>query len=226
MYDNEIAIILAGRSYIYKILKQVFGHEPNLQLLKTITGKFTEEVMEIFLKEDQLISYNELFAQIKQAIIDNEDLLERIKSEYVYLMLGPNKLPAPPWESVYINKERVIFQQSTLKVRQAYLEYQLLPAEYPHVADDHIAIELDFMFRLGQLCQESFEKEDMQRLKKLLSDQKNFLGNHLLVWINDFSIEIKESQTHYFYPQMASLTADILHSDHDVIKELLSLINV
>ena len=225
-YCDEIGIILSGRTYIYRMLKHVFGHEPNLQLIETLTGEFTEEALALFLDDEQLAPYNKLFAKIKNSISGNsEATLECIKSEYTNLMLGPYKLPAPPWESVYVNKVRLIFQKSTLKVRQAYLEYNLLPSEYPHVPDDHIAIELDFMLRLGQFCQESFVKSDAQRFHKILSDQKLFLENHILVWIYDFAEQIQQSKTHHFYPQMASLTANILQADYNIIEELEELLS-
>ena len=223
--SDELAIALAGRCIIYQLLKGVFGQEPNLQLLQTITDEFTLEVLDLFLDEEQLAPFREQFSQLSKALSsDGEAVIDKIKSEYVYLMLGPGKLPAPPWESVYVNKARVIFQESTLKVREAYLEYDLLPAEYPHVADDHLAIELDFMSRLGEMGQESFDKGDMQQLRKILSSQKAFLDNHLLVWIGDFAELIQSSKTNHFYPQMALLTKALLFADRDVLEELLTVI--
>lgn len=220
--SDEIAIVLAGRSYTYQLLKQVFGHEPSVHLLKTVLNEFTWEVLELFLDEECLVPYKELFAELNKAVLaDSDATISRLKSEYVYLLIGPDKLPAPPWESVYVNKARVIFQESTLKVRKAYLEHQLLPAEYPHVADDHIAIELDFMAKLGKMCQDYFEAGDIPQTRKILTDQRDFLQNHLLVWIDEFAQQIQNSKTHHFYPPMASLTAQLLRTDLSIIEELL-----
>ena len=224
--NDEIAIVLAGRNYIYRVLKNVFGQEPDLQLLESVTSDFTGEVLDLMLDEECFALYKEVTAHLHKALsLGSEEALDRIKSEYVYLMLGPGKLPAPPWESVYVSKARVLFQESTLKVRQAYLEYQFLPVAYPHVADDHIAIEMDFMAQLGQMCQESFENDDVQGLQKILTDQKSFLENHLLVWIGDFAEQIKSSKTHHFYPQMASLAKHITYADRTAIDELLAVIS-
>ncbi|MCB8816455.1 molecular chaperone TorD family protein [Desulfosporosinus shakirovi] len=75
-------------------------------------------------------------------------------TEYTRLFIGPTKLPVPPWESVYVSKERLLFQESSLKVRQrqCYLNYNFLPAKYRSEADDHIALELDFMYNLSSLA--------------------------------------------------------------------------
>jgi len=219
---DEILIVLAGRSYIYQLLAHVFREEPSSQLLEGLTGGFTEEVLDIMLDEECLAHYTELFARIRTALsTDPDDTIDRLKSEYVYLMLGPEKLPAPPWESVYVNKAPLLFQESTLKVRQTYLEYDLLPAAYPHEADDHLALELNYMAHLAQLSRESFEKNDIHQMRKTLSDQKAFLENHLLVWIGDFAEQIQSSKKRYFYPQMASLTKHIVHADYASLDELL-----
>ena len=222
---DEIAIALAGSNYIYRLLKRVFAGEPNLQLTQALTDEFTDEALSLFLSEESFAPYKELFAQLKQATTaDCDKIISHLKGEYTYLMLGPGKLPAPPWESVYVNKTRMLFQESTLEVRRAYLEYNLLPAEYPHVADDHIAMELDFMARLGQLAEQSLEAGDTAQLQKILSSQKAFLENHLLVWIGDFAQEMQSATTHYLYPQMACLTKEFLHASHSAISELISAI--
>ena len=222
---TEVAIVLAGRNHIYQLLKHVFGQEPSVQLLEAITSDFTGEVLDIVLERECLEQYTALFAELRKAIsADPERTLDRIKSEYVYLMLGPGKLPAPPWESVYVSKARLLFQESTLKVRQAYLEYSLLPEAYPHVADDHLSIEMDFMAQLGQLAQESLEKGELSQLEKILSDQKAFLDDHLLVWIGDFAQDIQSARTQYFYPHMASLASHIAHADRAAVDELLAAV--
>lgn len=174
--NDGIAIVLANRHYLYELMQHVFGHEPNLELLEIATSKHTQEALMLLLDEEKLNDHLAVLAEVKQAVsLDEEGMLDKLKSEYTYLMLGPNTLPAPPWESVYLNEERTIFQESTLKVRRTYLEYQFLPANYPHEADDHIALELDFMAHLGKLTQERFEEENIEEVKRLLSDQKAFL---------------------------------------------------
>ncbi|WP_051015687.1 molecular chaperone TorD family protein [Desulfitobacterium dichloroeliminans] len=39
-----------------------------------------------------------------------------------------------------------------MNVRRAYLKYKFLPSNYPHEADDHIGLKLDFMAHLSQLA--------------------------------------------------------------------------
>ena len=224
-HNDEITIVLTGRNYIYQLLKRIFGDEPDLKLLETITDEFTWEVLELLFEEDTIVSYKDFFEELKKEISSNsDDTLDKLKREYTTLLVGPDKLPAPPWESIYVNNPPLLFQEATLKVRRAYLEYQMLPAQYPAVADDHLAIELDFMLYLGTLALENLENENVEKLGQILADQQKFLTNHLLVWISTFAEQIQESETNLFYPRLAMLTKEILQADYNIIEELLSAI--
>ncbi|MHB8073845.1 TorD/DmsD family molecular chaperone [Desulfosporosinus fructosivorans] len=225
--NDGIAIFLANRHYLYGLLQHIFGHEPSIELIEVIVSEHTRKALKLLPDEDEyeLDDCLVVLEELKQAIATGaEDTLDKLKSEYTYLMLGPNKLPAPPWESVYLTDERMIFQENTLRVRRTYLEYQFLPANYPHEADDHLALELDFLTHLAKLTQEAFEAENLEEVKRLLADQKAFLAEHLLVWIGDFAEQIQLSKTHHLYPQMASLTEQVLKIDAAALDELISLL--
>ena len=51
------------------------------------------------------------------------------------MFIGSGNLGAPPWESTYVGKEGLLFQESTLKVRHEYAESGYLPQDYSKVAD-------------------------------------------------------------------------------------------
>lgn len=225
--DDDIIIILAARYYIYDLLQHIFGNEPSLKLLEIVTSGHTVQSLQILesgnSKSPDILT---LLNQLRDAISsDPEYTLENLKTEYTALLIGPLQLPAPPWESVYRSKERLIFQESTLVVRRAYLKYQFLPANYPHEADDHLALELDFMANLAKLTLDRFEKNCTDEAVKLLNDQRLFLENHLLFWIDKFAHLIQDSKTHHFYPQIALFTACFLKQDLTVINDLSSVLH-
>lgn len=222
--NDAIAILLANRSYLYTMLQRVFGDYPDVELITRITNEHTQEGLQLLVQEDdqQFDDYFKLFDQFKNDITCKPtETIEQLKNEYTNLFIGPHHLPAPPWESTYLNKQRLIFQESTLLVRKKYMEYNFLPSNYPHEADDHLALELDFMLHLAKLSQSYFDNEERDELKRTLLDQKSFLNDHLLVWIDDFASEIQKGNTQYFYPQMASLTKQILKRDICILDELI-----
>jgi len=225
--NDSIAIILANRQYVYTLLQRIFGNEPSKESLTVIIGEQTKEYLELFFDhdDDTFRDFLSLLEELKQSVsVNTDETLDKLQREYTHLMIGPNKLPAPPWESVYRSEARVIFQESTLIVRRAYLNYNFLPANYPHEADDHIALELDFMAHLAKLLLESFEENQIEEVKKLLADQKSFLEEHLLTWVGQFAEQIQNSKTHYFYPQIAEMTHQFLQIDAEIINELFSLL--
>ncbi|MGI1657363.1 MAG: TorD/DmsD family molecular chaperone [Desulfitobacterium sp.] len=224
--NEAIAILLANRSYFYRLFQRIFGAEPQTEVLKVVTDPHTREGLQLLLQEDEHLfdKHFEVLEQVLQALASEpEQALDKLNGEYTYLFIGPNSLPAPPWESVYLTKERVLFQESTLNVRRAYLKYNFLPANYPHEADDHLGLELDFMAHLSQLAQEHFEHDRTEEMKTILEDQEAFLRDHLLQWIGDFAQDIQKSKTHYFYPAMADLTKHVLKIDAELLEELSSL---
>ena len=222
-------MILNTRRLIYQLFKGVFGAEPNADTITALKDDFTHEVLELLLDEEALAPFLELSKNLSIANLDS------LKSEYTYLFIGPNKLPAPPWGSVYIGKEKLLFTKSTLEVRGAYLKYNLIHSNYPHAADDHISTELDFMAYLSKrsITAQTLEStgEFTQLLahtgeyKQLLTDQQEFLQTHMLTWIKDFSEQIQKSKTNHLYPTMATLLYQFLLLDNNLLTELLEEAN-
>ncbi|NLJ72000.1 MAG: molecular chaperone TorD family protein [Syntrophomonadaceae bacterium] len=222
VYDS-IAILLANRSFIYHLLQSIYADEPNRELMEVVLDNHTREALNLIAEDDD--DFNNFYGLLDRLSSDMQkdapETIDKLKTEYTYLMIGPAELVAPPWESVYILKEPLIFQESTLKVRQAYLEYDFLPAGYPNEADDHIALELHFMAHLARLALEYFEAGEYEKVISLLEDQKKFLIEHLLVWISDFAADMQKSKSHYFYPAVALLTEKVIIIDEKVLDEII-----
>ncbi len=224
---DAIAILLANRCYLYKLFQRVFGNEPDLELMKIVTNEHTLESCDLLFqdKDGGKFGHHDVLEKLKSKVENEpENITEALKSEYTYYFIGPHKLPAPPWESVYRNKERKLFQESTLEVRHAYLEYEFLPANYPHEADDHLALELDFMYHLAELAQREFEQGNTETVKKVLTDQQNFLQKHMLQWVDEFAKLMQNGNRTEFYPHMSALLSKMIHLDAEVIEEIISSI--
>ena len=144
---REVAdILLSNRLFLYSLLHKVFGREPDAELLKVLTDPYTGEAFGLLREEtgDVMNRCAAFLAEIRTKT-EQSDYLDEVKGEYTRLFIGPYSLPAPPWESVYVGEEGMLFQESTLQVRGYYRRFGLLPEEYPRVADDSLALELGFM---------------------------------------------------------------------------------
>lgn len=214
---EEIQIILSARHYLYKMFQTILGNEPTKEILDYLTTDLTKESVSLFLPQalgDKIELFIEKFQQ------ESDRVLKSVLEEYTKEFIGPAVLTAPPWESVYLSKERLLFQESTLEVRRRYLKYNFIPAEYPHVADDHISIELDFMAKLAALIENAYSKKEVEKLLDVLAASKEFLQKHLLVWLPLYLQDLQKAKTQYLYYDLAFLLVEFINADNLALTEI------
>lgn len=216
-------ILLAGRLYVYTLLHKVFGREPDGELLALLTAGVTGEALGLFsLQEGDTLSKAAAFLTEVQEDREAPGFLEAVREEYMHLFVGPAKLIAPPWESIYFGDDELLFQESTLKVRNTYRAFGLLPEGYPRVPDDSLALELDFMAQLAQRSLDALRGGDAAALRRSLEASDRFLAEHLLVWVPRFATRVAASPSALLYPQMSQILDNFLQADDKSLKELLS----
>lgn len=222
--QESIEILLIARVYIYKLLQRFFGNNPDLESIGILTSDHTRDCFSLL-----LTSENETLQQgldkLEQVSCDfsadKEGFLAINSSEYTRLFVGPNKLQAPPWESVYVSEQRVLFQESTLQVRQCYLKYNFIPLHFRAEADDHIALELDFMYNLGDRAKVAFMEGRLDEAAEILRDQKSFLEKHLLVWAPGYATGLELASSSSLYQGLACLLKGFLAAEPNLIQEIL-----
>lgn len=221
--DDIMAVALANRCFLYRYLWRAFSFEADEVFLATAADDRTCKECELMLGDDSsgMKSQAEIAAIARTA----PDCAQRFRGEYTKLFVGPGKLPAPPWESVYVCGEDLLFQQSTLAVRQAFRAAGYRASGYPHEADDHLAIELHFMATLAEDAKRACEKHDDERLRLALSRQLVFLSEHLNAWLPAFVQRLREqapSSLGAFYPEFAALAAEVCKADSSALGELMA----
>lgn len=222
--NDALAAALANRSYIYTYLWRVFAADPDEALLAAVASDEALEECLLFAGEGtRAASEQRALADLAAA----PDTLEVIKGDYTKLFIGPGKLPAPPWESVYVTGEDLLFQPSTLEVRDAYRKAGYQATGYPHEADDHLATELGFMGALAKDSQAAFKAGDVEKLRLLLSQQMLFLVQHLNVWLPQFVerlVGAEKPKFGEFYPRFAVLARELCADDSAALAEIAELV--
>jgi len=136
-----------------------------------------------------------------------------LKGEYHRLFVGPYRLPAPPYASIYLEPGRTLMGSSTLEVLRRYEEagFRLSPAlkELP----DHVTTELLFMACLALEEAEAWGRGDAEGAATVLRREKAFLADHLARWIPRFSEQILVSTAEPFYRLLACLLRDFVVRD-------------
>ena len=123
-----------------------------------------------------------------------------LEGEYNRLFVGVGKPAVCMWESIYATGINALFQPNTLEVRNVYLRNGFKPLGMGKVADDHMAIELAFM---RELALETTRAGEAQRAS-LLTEQRLFLEEHLLRWVDAFAERVVEHDRSGYYRDYAA----------------------
>lgn len=142
------------------------------------------------LQQDCMDEENETIWQgLRRFVESTSEQQEQLEFAFNSLFVGPGKLLAPPYESAYLNENRVLMQQETLSVRKFYEKAGLELICKNHEPDDHIAFELEFVcYLLGQYLQ---TKE-----KEMIQMYHTFLKTHLFRWAGVHCEAIREHSDH------------------------------
>lgn len=220
--ENATSFLLADRLYVYQLFQLVFGSVPHGDAIDRIYSATTIEALRLYPSVDSG-RLNSLLNTWKEYGTKKEyRSVEKLKPEYARLFLGPKTPVAPPWESVYVSGDGLLMQSSTLTVRNAYQSSGFAAAGYPHVADDHLAIELDFMASLAMECVNADSLGDTEGLGRPLQASQAFLAEHLLKWVPKYVSRLVNGEEPGFYVVAAQMLLLFLESDAQVVKELLA----
>lgn len=215
-------LLLCNRLFLYSLLHKLFGREPDEELLNILTDEHTGEAFALLSEEEKdIMDRTAAFLKEIREEKQNPAFLEEAKDEYTRLFIGPVSLVAPPWESVYGQKDAMLFQESTLEVRNTYRQFGLIPEGYPRVADDSLALELHFMALLAQRGLDAFYAGKYDELAADLTGSADFLKKHLLVWVPKFLERMKGAKSNILYPQMCLVLDEFLRNDAGTVNEIL-----
>lgn len=222
---SELNELLYARAYAYDILRRSFIEEPSKEYLKVFVQ---QRMAEKFPFKEDSIGISEGIKDIKDYfqrfdVVHNQSQFDELHWDYTRMMIGPFELPAPPWESIYVQKEPLLFQKCTMDVRKKYQHFGFETADHHFEADDHIGLELDFLYHLNKLCLHSAEEGNLNEVHYLLTEQEKFINQHLLEFAPQFSERVIENANTQFYIGMAKILTHYLQTDSQVLTEILQI---
>lgn len=180
---------------IYKLISLLYG-PPNDAM---------EEVL-YFLKETLTDIRPDLVPTVSEMerLFVGKKNLEDQKLDHAKLFVGPFDLLAPPYGSIYLEGQRRLMGDSTIKVLEAYREAGLELSDKFKQPPDHIITELEFLY---YLIAKYLETKDNQ----WLTMKDTFMIKYLKSWIGDFTNRIQEYAQSPFYKGLANLTLELVN---------------
>lgn len=193
----------SAKRYLYTLGQAIFGGEPSQEMLASADGELIGEAAAIMGLEDA--------CGVTAALDAVAGDVEGARALYVRLFVGPGELRAKPWESTYLTKSKALFSRETLEVRNAYRAQGFLPAQYPRVADDHIALECGFLAVLSGRAVEALGAEDDEAYAAAAAAVEAFLDEHLLRWVDDYASDLEAAAPGSLFACMARLASEMAH---------------
>ena len=141
------------------------------------------------------------------AISRKEQNLRALQVEYTRLFINAvPKVPAPPYESVYLGQNRVMGEPAS-RVLAAYREAGLAPSQGWREPPDHVAVELEFAAYLLERQAEALAAGETCQAEAWEKRAQAFLEAHLWRWLPMLVERVGSSARHSFYGSLAALGA-------------------
>ncbi|MHC1681971.1 MAG: molecular chaperone [Clostridiaceae bacterium] len=138
---------------------------------------------------------------------DDKEYEALISADYQRLFIGPDKILAPLWESVYKEKDRLLFGEVELKVRRFYESIGVYVKDSEPA--DSLSLELSFMTLLISKILENNSKN----IKDYVIRQREFLKEHLISWISSWAEEVEKNAETNFWRGFSLLTRGYVEND-------------
>jgi len=147
-------------------------------------------------------------------------LLEELAVEYTALFLGPGG-HISPHESVQIEEHGGYWGDATTAMRRFITETGIeYDSDYNGIPD-HISVELEFLGELARREGLAWEQEDSAAAGNCLAYQRDFLDEHLGLWVEKFCTRVVETGELSFYRDVAQVTAEFVRSEISAVQERL-----
>lgn len=202
---------LEGREMIYNLLSLLFYRGPEDNILNPLLEinflqQLGEDLEHELMSEACLEMHEELTGKLQDG-----NYRDGLWDEYNRLFVGPGPLEAPPWESVYRSKERLLFGDETLAVREFYQNFGLGVKEKNKEPDDHIGLEMEFMAFLSKEAAELNQQDE--DITPFMDASKRFIKDHLKEWVPYFCYDLEDKAQTRFFQGLAKLTRGWLELD-------------
>ncbi len=192
---------LVGERLLLSLLSKMVYTAPEADWLQTLVSEDIFSEAPIGMEQPDIqsgLAYLQQWTAACKPQLTAEQV-DEIQNDHLNLFIGTGKVLAPPWGSVYLSEERLLFQKETLDVRRWFHRYGLQAERERNEPDDHIALELSFLNHLAGLALEALAKGDQVSFIELIDAQSRFLAEHLGKWTDRWAaLVLKFARTDFY----------------------------
>ena len=136
-----------------------------------------------------------------------------LAAEFARLIVGPAETPAVPYASFYLSPSRLVMTEETLAVRRQYFDAGVARGSDVRIPDDHIGLELDFLYFLEREVALAAAVGDHVAATAARARRANFIGGHLSQWVPRFLSNLRRATSDAFMHAAAAALLAVVSAD-------------
>ncbi len=195
-----------NREFFYALTSRLLMKEPDEKLLELIESENIKEFFENYLQWDMTQKLS------KEKLID-----EHLNVDFADVGL----LHLVPYETFYTREDAMIESGGENEALQFYDRFDFVVEKDKArvVSPDHIAVELEFVYKMIQAEKKALEEGNEKGAKELEALQYEFLDKHLMKWAPLYLINVINEASTPFYHDSAMMTLDFLLGDFEYLAQ-------
>lgn len=198
-----------ARINFYALLSRLIMSEVDTALLETIEN------------DENMLSFFPNYKDwpLRQECTHEQLINEHLNVDYTALFL----LHLIPYESFYTREDQMMETGGENPVQVIYNTYDFrVELDKARVlSSDHLAIELEFMFKLCEAQMKAFEEDDLDGAAQIAKIEHAFLKEHIVAWAVMYLMNVKSECNTPFYFDVADVTIEFILSDFQALSDFI-----
>lgn len=216
---DNLADNLESHAAAWAVLSQLLGSIPADDVLDRVRDPQLLETWPLGVSDPATRRGLRLWARSRE----RREAAAVVEPDYRRVFHGPGRVPAPPYESVHVGVDGLVFDAETVAVRSFYRRFGLEVARLNRDPDDHVSPELELLATLAVRALDELDtpSDDGGRAVPstavdLVEGIGRFLDHHVLAWVPRFGELLSEHAQTDFVAGLGQLLVGTLRQSADV----------
>lgn len=191
---------LQGEIFLYNLLRGIFQSEPTREMIGALQALHLPQG-----EEPQAHGLMLMVSAAQQNGSRQDAWLEELAGESTRVFIGPLKPLVVPYASFYLSESRQLMTDETIEVRRRYLDAGMAIKELYKVPDDHIGIELEFLYYLASESASLLQQGRHAEATTFQVMKTDFISSHMALWVPRFAEQLAATTHEDFFKGAALL---------------------
>jgi TorA maturation chaperone TorD len=211
---------LKALTVMLQLIAGLYKKYLNVDLIECLKSTTIDDEQDIFCHDEECRCGLKLMCDYC-ASNDIADLILQSKGDHSQLFIGPVKLLAPPWSSIYLDSQRLLWGPTSIEVEEKLKSFGFSVPEGNSEPWDHIAYELQFVADLNKKALEYLDQDNNSEGYSYLDAVKGFIDNYISPWLSEFTSLVEKNAETNFYRGLAKLTRGAVRLELDLLTNIL-----